>query len=204
MIWYAQVRMEGLSSLLAEMPTGRPDAHATLFGPGHEHVLLNTAVQDGSRRCVRVGNTGLRAYFQQHRGLPIAVQEHQRRARYAVNRAVVESPARCETALMMELRAPQLNTESLIQKTPESLFRIGNEAQAALGQQRAHMLTEHEQLVLEGDAHRIGTRHELTSERRDCKIWQLEKSNRDQEINREEPHHDRDMSDNSKMSARIR
>ena len=50
-------------------------------------------------------------------------------------------------------RAAQLNGESTMEmRERENLFRIGSEAQAALRQQRAHMLTEHHQLVLEGDA----------------------------------------------------
>ena len=54
---------------------------------------------------------------------------------------------------MMEFRDAQLNNESTMeQKERETIYRPGNEVQAALRQAEGHMLTEHKQLVQEGDA----------------------------------------------------
>ena len=63
--------------------------------------------------------------------------------------------ARSETALSMESRAAQLNNDLTMEmREREILFRIGNEAQVALRHQRAHLMTEHHQLVQEGEAQR--------------------------------------------------
>ena len=70
------------------------------------------------------------------RGFHKAVQEYQRTARDAVNQDVLESSARCETALSLEYGAARHR----IDHGDES------ETQAALRHQRAHMLTEHNQL----------------------------------------------------------
>ena len=67
--------------------------------------------------------------FHQNQGFHQSVQEHQRRARYEENQAAPDSLARI-------------------------LFKIGSETQAALRHQRAHMLTEQTQVVLEGGAQR--------------------------------------------------
>ena len=86
-----------------------------------------------------------------NQGFYKAVQEHQRRARDSVNQTVLDATARCETAVMMEPRAAQLNNESTNKMRERAiLFRIGREAQAALRYQRAHMLTEQNQFVLGG------------------------------------------------------
>ena len=77
-----------------------------------------------------------------------------------MNHAVLDSSdrrdtARSETALSMELRPAQLKNESTMEMSePEIISRLGNEAQAALRHQGAHVLTEHNQLVLERDAQR--------------------------------------------------
>ena len=75
--------------------------------------------------------------------------------RSAVNQTVLDSSARCETALSMELRAAQLNNDSAMEmRDREIVFKIGNEAPAALRHDRAHMVTELNIFVLEGDAQR--------------------------------------------------
>ena len=67
------------------------------------------------------------------------------------SQAVFDSSARCETALSLESRAAQLNHESTMERKGRTFpFRIGNEAQA-LWHRRTHLLTEHHQLVQEGD-----------------------------------------------------
>ena len=83
------------------------------------------------------------AMFHQQQGIRHAAQEHQRRARDAGSCPVFDSPDRCETA----------NESTMEMREPESIFRIGNEAQT-VRQHRAFMLMEHHQLVQEGDAQR--------------------------------------------------
>ena len=83
------------------------------------------------------------------------------------------------------------------------LFRIGNEAQAALRHQRAHILPEHQQLVQEGDAQGYFIWHPVDYEQRTCK-WQLEEVVRDRDLVREESIHFRQMCERSEISARLR
>ena len=52
------------------------------------------------------------AMFHQNQGFLRTVQELERRGRDAENQAILESSARCETALSTELRAVQGNNES--------------------------------------------------------------------------------------------
>ena len=142
--------------------SGRPDARTTLFGTErHEHVLVNMEIQvlrSTNRITLEITleewsaieqKTSL-SFFQQNQGHQIAVQEHLTSRRCGESsQTVFESSARYETMLMMELRAAQMNNEPTVeQRERDILFRIGNEAQTAVRQQRAHMLTEHEQLVL--------------------------------------------------------
>ena len=109
--------------------------------------------------CAAMEHNSRLAMFHQNQGFPHAVQEEQRRARDAGNRAVLDSPDRCETALSTELRVAQRKNESTMEmRERESIFRIGNEVQA-VRQQRAFMLMEHHQLVQEGDAQRYFNRH---------------------------------------------
>ena len=78
-----------------------------------------------------------------------------------------------------------------------NLTPIGNEAQAALMQQRAHVLSEHHQLVLEGDAQREFLRHQ-----KEIMNWHLEEVGGDRHLVHEEAKHFRVMNEVSEISTR--
>ena len=107
------------------------------------------------------------AMFHQHQQFQLAVFEHQRLARDAVSQAVLNSSARFQKTLSLELRQAQLNNETAVRHSERTMFfRVGNETQEAPRQQRAHMVHEQHQLVEEGEAHRNVARHHMESEQR--------------------------------------
>ena len=66
-----------------------------------------------------------------------AVREHQRLARGAVSQAILDSPARFETSLSLELKQAQFHNESTMQQRERVMvLRLGNEAQDARRQRR--------------------------------------------------------------------
>ena len=144
------MEVEGQFLVLAELPVReRPDARTAFFWPGRsDNIMLNSEVPERSSRSRmtrRMAQDGWLPWsnilvWSSHCG----VQEHQRRARDAVNHAVLDSSARCETAVSMESRAAQRNGETTtVTREREILFKIGSEAQAPLRHPRAHLLTEH-------------------------------------------------------------
>ena len=82
--------------------TRRPDAHAVLFGPRrHEPILSNMEVQELSstnritRRMAQEEVSAMEqgasiAMFRKVKGCPVAAQGHERRARLAMNEAVLQ------------------------------------------------------------------------------------------------------------------
>ena len=83
-------------------------------------------------------NARLTFCFSKNQQFQLAVRERQQLAREAVSRAVLDSSVRFRMTLCMELRQAQLSNESAVQHI---FLRLGNEAQEALRQRRAHMCT---------------------------------------------------------------
>ena len=118
--------------------TERLDTRTTLFGPGgSQHIFLNVEVQElrSMSRRLRMSQweqDSRLMMFHHNPGLHQAVQEHQRRAQDAVNQAVLESTARCETALSIDLRVAQLNNEPIMEmREREIIFRIGKRSSSS-------------------------------------------------------------------------
>ena len=79
----------------------------------------------------------------------------------------MDSYARFDIALSLELRQAQLDNESAIQHKERKMFlRLGDEAQDKLRQQKAHRVHEQHQLVEEGEARIHFNRHQVESEQR--------------------------------------
>ena len=96
--------------------------------------------------------TVLPSFIKNHQ-FQLAVREHQRLARDAVGQAVLDSSARSGTTLSLELRQAQLNHESAVQHRERDMsFDLVTKLKMHFGQQRAHMVHEHHQLVHEGEA----------------------------------------------------
>ena len=72
------------------------------------------------------------AMFRQNQGFHQVAQEHQRRNRDAINRAVFDSSARCETALNMVFRSAQLNNEPTMEMRKRK--KLFSESEAKLMQ----------------------------------------------------------------------
>ena len=133
-----------------------------MFGPGgSENILLNIEVQElcsmnrATQRMAQGESAAMEqharlARFHQYQGFQQAVQEHQHRARDAVNQAVFESSARCETALIVGISG--CTAYQRIDHGDEET-RTFSELVANLKQhegiQRGHMLTGYGELVLE-------------------------------------------------------
>ena len=73
------------------------------------------------------------AMFHQNQPFQLTVRDHQRLARDAVSRAVLDSSDRFEMKLSLELRQAQLNNESTMQHRDRVNFlRLGNEVQETI------------------------------------------------------------------------
>ena len=87
------------------------------------------------------------------------------------------------------MRAAQHNNEVAVEmRERESRFENWNEARIALTHQRAHLLTEHKQLDVEGDAQRYGIRRQVDYEQK-VHMWHLEEVVRDRDVVHEESSH---------------
>ena len=119
--WYTSIKVRGLPLVLAELPARRDLVRTALFSPGGaENIIPNTKVQE-TRRLAQDELASMEqhfrlAMFHQNQGFRQAVQENQRRARDAIDQSVFDSPARCDTALAMDLLAAQLNNVSTMEK----------------------------------------------------------------------------------------
>ena len=97
----------------------RIGAHTFLFGAeGHEYVLnievnelsrTNRKTRTAMEKNIRLGR------FHQHQQFQLLVGEHQRFARHAVSQAVLDSSARFEMTLSLELRQGNFTSESAVQ-----------------------------------------------------------------------------------------
>ena len=126
---------------------------------------------------------------------------HQQRTRDAVSEAAFDSSARFETALSLELReAPCHSVSTMQQRGRDILFRLGNEVQDALRQQRAHMVHEQHQCVQEGEAQLDFVRRQMESEQRSSlRILELFLQERD--LVRQEAQNLRDTEHRSEQAA---
>ena len=101
-----------------------------------------------------------------------------------MKQAANHASAQYETRWMLESRAAHLHNESTMELWERNVAsRSGHEAQAALRQQRARILSEREHLVPEGDAQRKSVNHQMISQQR-SQYWPLEQATRDGEHNR--------------------
>ena len=152
---------------------------------------------DGSRRIVRCGARGSYCDVQQNQGFQFAVQERQRRARRAVNEAVLESSVRLKPQMMFELRTAQSDNEQhMALREREIVTRLGHEVQVAFRHKRDHMLTLHQPLVREEDAQREFWQQYMASEQ-SLQKRQFEKASLDGGRVRDETVYHREMNGTS-------
>ena len=141
------------------------------------------------------------ALFHQSQQFQHAVRERQRIASFAVSQAVLEPSARFGTPMIFELKEAQCNNQSTMhQRGRDILFRLGNEAQDALRQER--MVHEQNQFVQKGEAQINFVRHQLESEQR-APMWVLEAVSPDRDIVRRAAPNSGDIQQRSESAAQL-
>ena len=115
----------------------------------------------------------------------------------------MDSCARFYIALSLELRQAQLANESAIKhKERKMFFRLGDETQNELRQQKAQAVHEQHQLAEEGEARIHFDRHLVESEQR-AALRILESVSQDGDLVRQEAQRLRGNSHRSKQAAQL-